>query len=69
MYSRPVKRSNASTSESTARLIRKGKFHGVDDDIEDALATLHVAYPVDSIKDWNLTVAQTALRYRGMRDF
>ena len=66
MYSRPIKRSNAAPSENTARLLQKGNFTvGVEDEIEEALASLHVAYPEDKVKDWNLTVKQMALRYTG----
>ena len=64
-FSRPIKRSNAAPSESTARLLKAGKFVGMEDDIEEALATLHVSPPEDRIKDWNLTVKQMAKRYAG----
>ncbi|XP_072032670.1 putative ATP-dependent RNA helicase DHX57 [Amphiura filiformis] len=66
-YSRPIKRSNAAPSENTARQLQKGNFVGMENEIEDALATLHVAYPEDRIKDWNLTVTQMALRYEDYR--
>ncbi|XP_071787163.1 putative ATP-dependent RNA helicase DHX57 [Asterias amurensis] len=63
-YSRPIKRSNAVQSESTAKQLR-GFTHdgGIEDDIAEALSSLNVSPPKDNVKDWNLTIPQLALRY------
>ena len=67
-YSRPIKRSNAVQSESTAKQLR-GFTHdgGIEDDIAEALSSLNVSPPKDNVKDWNLTIPQLALRYSGKK--
>ncbi|XP_022087605.1 putative ATP-dependent RNA helicase DHX57 [Acanthaster planci] len=62
-YARPIKRSNAVQSDSTAKQLKNYQYGGVEDEIEEALASTSIKPIKDNMRDWNLTIQQLALRY------
>ncbi|XP_038072636.1 putative ATP-dependent RNA helicase DHX57 [Patiria miniata] len=62
-YSRPIKRSNAVPSDSTSKQLKNYQYGGVEDEIEEALASTSIKPAKDNMRDWNLTVQQLAVRY------